>query len=72
MSFPTLIAGMAQAFSWPHDFWRRMGWREFRVWVRALHDLRVAEQEAAERARAEQESKQEAARVFERLRGGAR
>jgi hypothetical protein len=26
---------MCDTFHWPPDFWRRMGWREFKGWLRA-------------------------------------
>lgn len=29
-----MIAQLAEHFHWPHDYWRRMGWREFRAWLR--------------------------------------
>jgi hypothetical protein len=30
-----VIAALAEHYHWPHDYWRRMGWREFRSWLRA-------------------------------------
>lgn len=29
-----MIAALAEHYHWPHDYWRRMGWREFRAWLR--------------------------------------
>lgn len=31
-----LLAGLAEHYHWPHDFWRRMGWREMRAWLAAM------------------------------------
>lgn len=70
MSFPVLIAALAQEFKWPHDFWRRMGWREFHTWVRSLSALRDAEAEAVARQQQEAEREAKAAEALERLRRG--
>lgn len=36
----SLLAALAEHFGWPHDFWRRMGWREMRLWLREMRDQR--------------------------------
>lgn len=36
----TLVAALCEQYGWPHDFWRRMGWRELRLWMRELREQR--------------------------------
>lgn len=33
-----MIAALAEHYSWEFDFWRRMGWREFRRWARITNE----------------------------------
>lgn len=68
MSLPHVIGSLAQEFKWPHDFWRRMGWRELNAWIGVLHDLRTAERDAVERARSLAEQKAAADEAVERMR----
>lgn len=63
-----VLAELASEFSWPHDFWRRMGWREFQAWTRELGRRRRLEAEEAHRQRAEAE-RQRAAEDFYRQHG---
>jgi len=59
-----LVADLAAEFSWPHDFWRRMGWRELNAWAAEVGRRREAEAEAQRRAqqRAEQQRQAQAMR----------
>jgi hypothetical protein len=25
---------LCDTYAWPHDFWKGMGWREFKAWLR--------------------------------------
>lgn len=70
MSLPVLIAAMAQEFKWPHDYWRRIGWREFWSWVSSLNDLRVAEQEELKRQAAEADRRRVTQEAIDRMRRG--
>lgn len=36
----SLLAALAEHYHWPHDFWRRMGWRELRLWLGELRATR--------------------------------
>lgn len=35
-----LVADLAREYSWPHDYWRRIGWLEFLAWIKATNRRR--------------------------------
>jgi len=30
------VSDLALHYGWAHDFWRRMGWRELRTWLKQM------------------------------------
>lgn len=30
------MSELALFYHWPHDYWRRIGWFEFRLWLREM------------------------------------
>jgi len=32
-----VIGALCEHYHWPPDFWRQMGWRELRAWLRELN-----------------------------------
>lgn len=38
-----MIAELAYGFKWAPDFWRHMGWRQFKGWLRQLNRIHAKE-----------------------------
>lgn len=41
-----MLDALCSHYHWPHDFWRRMGWRELRSWLGAMRRAREAQASA--------------------------